>query len=255
MNEKTMTKDSFSSLLDVLSLIKDVCNDVDIRNGEIRQLVNNKSFLVEADLQTYLDDSDLVLPLIKNKLSLLSIFLDGSNDNEIKFMEFDNKYIFSDDVTLLRFTVSSNSEHLDNKHMTIEERDKLFIVDPLKLLFSCKLDKFIQNKIKIITENLNVDDVIINIVDNQASFDIVSFNKLNDAKILKNIPVQLVDGKHYRVTLSAIPFKLDYQNDLEFFMYDISENGNGKVLCKLETEFNDCKLNIYLPGFLVPVEE
>ena len=77
---------------------------------------------------------------------------------------------------------------------------------------------------------------------------------MNDAKILKNIPVQNIDNRSYRITLSAIPFKLDFKDELMFSMYDASTDNNGNVICQIETEYNDSPLKLYLPGYLSLVE-
>jgi len=253
MTQITIQKQNFLKVRNLLSLIKDVCSDADIRGGILRQVSNNKTFLIECDLTSIIGENDLVLTLIKNKLQLLSIFDDGVNTDDIKFVEFENKYIFSDNQSQLRFTVSRDSAHLDNRFLTVDNKNDLFTYSPQNLIFSYTMTLFTLNKIKIITENLSVDDIAINISNGSASFDIVSFNKLNDATLDKGIfTSNLPADKNYKITLSSIPFKLAFDNNIIFNLYkNTKDTENKKVICECKTSCSGFDTTLYIPGFLI----
>ena len=58
-------KDQFAEILRCLSLLKDECNDVDIRGGMIRQRSNEKISVFEIDLSPIISDIDLAITDLK----------------------------------------------------------------------------------------------------------------------------------------------------------------------------------------------
>jgi hypothetical protein len=242
MSKITLDRSSFQSLLDILSLIKDDHNDIDIRNGEMRQLSLNRVYIFEADLTTILGNNDLVLPMVKSKVSLLNVL---SNDT-IDLLVEPNYYVFTDGISDLRFNKSS-SDYLDNKYMSNQEMSQYFVLDDSLISFSIKIDKGMQNKIKVFSDNFNVDDLMININENsKAELQIMSFSNVGDAKIVKDIHVNNITEKS-RICISVKPFVLDYKNDVDMIVYRTTDEN---VIVKLSSSINNIPFQVYILGYL-----
>ena len=64
----------FGELNRCLTIFKDLCNDVEIRNGFIRQKTNDGSVVFEIDLTSLLGDLNIRFSNLKEKLDLFKVF-------------------------------------------------------------------------------------------------------------------------------------------------------------------------------------
>ena len=71
---QNLTVDGFNEFIRVLTNLKEVCNDADIRDGILRQRSNNHTSVFEVDLRPVFDESNIALTNLKQKLELLKTF-------------------------------------------------------------------------------------------------------------------------------------------------------------------------------------
>lgn len=252
MIKKEISKENFQNFIDILSMLKGNCIDLDVCGGKIRQFSDNMMFIFEADIKNIVDEIDIVLPMIDNKLPLLSMFLDNYNDSNITLTIDENKYMFSDGITDLCFTTMNSKNYLDNKYITNEDLSK-YIKYEGNIIFSTTLSRSVLNKINICSNQFNVQDVQIDIQNGCADINLFSFNMTNNAKIIGNIPVNNIDNnKKYREIFSVKPFKIDFKNEADFKLF-FNGDSDEKVINHISFNNNDVFINIYAPGFLKEV--
>lgn len=245
--KKVITKSDYQNFIDVLSMLKGNCVDVDISKGKIRQFSDNMMFIFEADLTNIFNDSDIVLPMLDNKLPLLSMFVDNYNDNDI-ILNIDNgKYTFSDGITDLSFVTMSSKEYLDNKYISDNDFSGYINFDG-KTIFSQQLSKNILNKINICSNNFNVQDIQIVFNNNLAELQLFSFNMTNSAKIIGNINTQNIN-KNCKEIFSVKPFRIDFNGDIDFKVF-YNGDSEEKVINQITSNNNNMNINIYAPGIL-----
>ena len=70
----TLEAEQYNDFIRCLTNLKDVCNDVDIRNGIIRQRTNGNVSIFEIDISTIVSDASFAIIDLKQKLDLLKTF-------------------------------------------------------------------------------------------------------------------------------------------------------------------------------------
>ena len=105
----SLNGDQYGELLRIISLLKETCNDVDVRGGIIRQRSNDNSCIYEIDLNPLLEDINLPISNIKQKIDLFKIFVGQdvtvSVDNETYTTITKLQTKLKDDVKLSRSQV------------------------------------------------------------------------------------------------------------------------------------------------------
>ena len=66
--------EDFNTFLRCLMNLKEICNDVDIRGGMIRQRTNDLTSVFEMDLTSLITDAAIPITNLKKKLDLLKTF-------------------------------------------------------------------------------------------------------------------------------------------------------------------------------------
>ena len=236
MQQVLLDSESFSVFLRSLSMLNDICNDVDIRGGLIRQRTNDKFSIFEIDLNPIISDMDLPLSELKKKLDLLKIFTD-----EVEITSEESSYSISDQYTSIRFE-KCDLDYLDNKFIQEQELDQVFIRQEENIILSTEISKTVSDRIRIITQNFNVNMVHINIDGEEASITTKTQSKDQYAKLISN----LISEKVMKATsnISNIPFIFDHDGDIEFKMYLSNEEG-GICTNYFSTSIADVSINVY----------
>ena len=98
----TLETAEYSDFLNFITNLKDICTDIDIRNGLVRQRSDDKTSVFEIDLTPILPNVDMALTDIKKKLELLKIF-QGQDEVTVTInQDGQNCYIFSDGITSIK---------------------------------------------------------------------------------------------------------------------------------------------------------
>jgi len=247
MQQVALSSESFDIFVRTVSMLTDICNDIDIREGIVRQRTNDKFSVFEIDLTPILTDIDLPISDLKKKLDLLKIF----NGEEVEIISDETSYSISDQYTLLKFE-KSDLDYLDNKYMQENERDAVFIREEENTILSTEISKTISDRMKIITQGFNVNMVHIDFTGEEASITAKTQAKDQFANLLSGLISERV--MNARSNISNIPFIFDHDGDIEFKMY-LSNEEEGICTNSFSTSIADVTINVYGRSSLMVDEE
>lgn len=251
-------EENYINFIRCLTNLKDICNDVDIKEGVIRQRSNDKTSVFEMNMNSVLrDDSNdttdisFAISDIGKKLDLLKTFV----GQEVKFEIIDGEpqyFIFSDQYSSLKF-VSPTSQFVDNKYMTVEELDKIFVLNEEDLILEYEFSNLLTDRIKIITQSFNTAAIQVNFLGEGASITAATqardqFAKFTSENVITNV---ILDG--CSANLSTIPFGIDHDNVVSFKMF--KEEDKDISLNKFETDIGDVGMTIFTRSAIVKDEE
>jgi hypothetical protein len=234
----TLNAEGYADFMRCLTNFKDVCNDVDIKNGFIRQRSNNLACSFEINLTPVIMDANLPIINLKKKLDLLKIFMGQSVTIEIHDdLGNDSYFIVSDELSSLKF-VFPTIEFIENKYMGEAELYQVYNLAEDNLILHDELSKIVTDRIRIISENFNADSIQVRFQENQAT--ICTRTQSNDlyANFKTGLPLNATFEPSF-LNISTIPFKIDHDTDVDFKMYkegdrDISVNVTSTKLGAIE---------------------
>lgn len=235
---------AFEDFLRCLAILKEDCNDVDIRNGVIRQRSNKKDSVFELNLSNIISDISLPISMLKSKLNMLGIFAGG----EVAIEVDDENFSFSDDQTTLKFK-SPLLNYLDNKFMSEEEMSNSFVLNNDDIFLQTTISKRAADRVKVVAQEFNVNAIQVVLAGDAAS--IVTRDQSGDqfAKFVENIVTER--SMNASTNIVTIPFVIDRDADVELKMFNIRDN---LVITKFSTEVADVNVNIYTRSILIEEE-
>lgn len=240
-----LSGEKYDEFIRCISLVREECNDLDIRDGMIRQRTNDISAVFELDLSPLIPGLNLPLTNLKQKIDLLKCFA----EREVEITVDERDFSFTDEYSTLRFD-TPNLEFMDNKFMPDEEMNSVFTVDESDLLLTCSIEKVISERMKIITAGFNVNNIQVVFNGTDASITTRSQSKDQHAKLVSGI---FADREINAVTnIVAIPFVIDHDGDMTFKMYNIQDN---VCMNMISTAISDIDINVYCRSNLVNPEE
>ena len=118
-----LTKDNFVKFNSALSIIQDICNDCDVKEGKIRCRTNDHKNMILMDLSSIIGARNISFSGLKNKLVLLgtfSLIADGTTNTDVLIEANDSNFEFSDSISklIVRRPVAS---YLENTYMNDDE--------------------------------------------------------------------------------------------------------------------------------------
>jgi hypothetical protein len=231
----SLSGEKYDEFIRCISLVREECNDLDIRNGMLRQRTNDISAVFELDLTPLIPGLDLPLTNIKQKIDLLKCF----SEREVEITVNERDFSFTDEYSTWRFD-TPNLEFMDN----------IFSVDESELILTCSIEKVISERMKIITAGFNVNNIQVAFNGTEASITTRSQSKDQHAKLVSGI---MSEREMNAVTnIVAIPFIIDHDGDMNFTMYNIQEN---VCMNLISTSISDIDINVYCRSNLVNPEE
>lgn len=233
----SLESNKFGELLRCLSLLKDICNDVDIRNGIIRQRTTDHSSIFEINLQSLIGSVDIPLVILKQKLDLLKTF----TDHEVIINISDSAVTFSDEYSSLKLS-SPKLDYMDNKFITESELSNVLIIDEENLLLSANIQKYISDRIRVITQVFNVRNVSVDFNGDIATLSSKTNSKDQSAKFMSGISVEKKFEAETCTNVVVDPFIIDCDSDIQFKMYMSTDN---VCFSKFSTFISDVDINIY----------
>jgi len=241
----SLSAERFEEFLRCLSLLKDECNDMDVRQGIARQRTNDNTVAFELDLSPIITNIDLPLVNIKQKIDLLKSF----SGHEVEITVNETSYTFKDQYSSIRFD-SPNLEFIDNKFISDEEINRIVVLNDEDLILSCDITKVISDRMKIITTGFNVNSVQVIFEGQTASICARTQSKDQYAKFISDIIAErdLNLSSYLRTT----PFVIDHDGDIRFLMYNTQES---TCMSKFSTSISDVNVTIYARSNLVSSEE
>jgi len=245
-----LEEEEYNDFLRCLTNLKEICNDIDIRGGMIRQRSNDLTSVFEMNLTSIINDASIPITNLKKKLDLLKTFVGQSVTIEIEEGETESESYFtvSDEQSSIKFLFPA-LEFMDNKMMTQEELDNIFSLDEEDLILTNDLSSVITERIRIITDNFNTQAIQVKFENDTASISAVTQSKDQFAKFKSDIPCNIDFGGNYSSTLSTIPFGIEHDSDLDFKMY--KDPDQNVSLNKITTELGSVDINIYSRSAIV----
>ena len=238
--------EKYDEFIRCISLVREECDDLDIREGMIRQRTNDISAVFELDLDPLIPGLSLPLTNLKQKIDLLKCFCE---QDEVEITVNERDFSFKDEYSILRFD-TPNLEFMNNKFMPDEEMNSVFNVDESELLLTCSIEKVISDRMRIITAGFNVNNIQVVFEGTEAAITTRSQSKDQHAKLVSGITAEREINAVTNIV--AIPFVIDHDGDMNFTMYNIQDN---VCMNMISTSISDIDINVYCRSNLVNPEE
>jgi len=248
-NDDTLTicelnEDQYNEFFRVISILKESCEDLDIIGGVVRQRSTDNSSIFEIDLRSYLEDINLPLSKLKQKIELLKMF----TGNEVKISVDEETCTFSDDYSTLSFK-KVLPDYLDNRFMSEEDLNAIFNLNEDSLLLSTEVPTRISERINAIKQGFSITAIQINFEEETANMTAVTQSKDQHAKLMSDLITEasLIGTTDLLIT----PFIIDHDGDMSFKMYNIAE---GVLVNKVDTTIGNIDVVIYGKSRLIQDE-
>jgi len=244
--EIVLNSEQFKKFVNCLSILKDNCNDVDIKEGVIRQHINSRYCIFELDLTSLINNLSIPIVGIKKKLDILKTF---KNSEEITIDVDDTTYSFSDNYSRIKFNKLPQNM-LDNEYINDDELGHMFILNPDDLILNCEINKTISARIKSISQNFDVNTFKILFNENKASIISTSQDKNQEATLLSDI--EIPREMNCITNVFTTPFIIDHDDNMSFELYEVQEN---TCMGKIKTSISEVNVVIYTNAILVDDED
>lgn len=253
--ERTINLDAeqYETFLKCLGNLRDICNDVDIQGGIIRQRTLDKSTVFEFDLSSLIEDINLGISDLKNKLDMLKIFL--GQEVEILINEGTEQdrgfFIFSDQYSSLKIQ-SPILDYMDNKFMDVDQLSHIYSLSDEDLLIECDISKMISDRVKVITQGLNATAIQIIFNGENASMCATTLARDQHAKFLNDIVTNMTFENSF-ANLSLVSFSIEHDTEINFKMY-INESRDISINT-FKTTLGDIDINMYSRSSIISDED
>lgn len=231
----TLDSTRFSDFIRILSLFKDLCNDVDIREGIIRQRTNDNVSVFEIDCSSIINNLCLPISDIKAKLEIFKCFI----GQEVTIDNDGENFIFRDQYSIINFK-NPHSDFIDNKFINANDFNTQISMNDEDLLLSTSIDKVISDRIKVVCGVFNVNTIQVLFEDDNVSIVGATTSKDQAAKFISGITPERNDNVYSN--LSIVPFIMDHDGEIIFKMY---ENTNDRVMNVFQTTISDVNITMY----------
>jgi len=242
-----LSSDEYGEFIRCLSILRNNCNDVDIREGIIRQRSNDNASIFEIDLTSLIQDVSFPLTNLCEKLDLLKVFL----EQEVEIGVRDGSFSFQGQYSVLEIDKPA-SAFIDNKFMDIEELSTVFTYEEDKLILDYEFPFVVSKTISTWTQVFNITTIQVIFEGETASIVTRSQSKDQYAKFTGDIVSNVVIN-NCSSNLVTTPFLIEHDSDIEFKMY---ESAQPEVLInKFLTKLGEVDVVIYTRSSLVKEED
>jgi len=245
MAEVNLDNTKFSDFLRVLSLLRDICNDCEVRGGILRQRSNDKANIFEMDLRPLISSADILISNLKQKLDLLRCFV----GQEVKIEYNDQDVCFSDQFSVIKF-VNPRLDFMDNKYISDEEFSRIFTLREEDLLLDYEIQSTISERMKIIAQGFNIVSFQVLFEGDFSSIMATTTSKDQSARIVGDIPVN--QTLNCFSNLVTTPFVIDHDQNMNLKMYNVQE-----TVCvnKFAASIGNVNINIFSRSQLIEEKE
>ena len=245
MSQVTLNSSKFEEFLRCLLLLKDICNDADIRNGFVRQRTNDSATVFEIDLTAIIENMSLPITELKTKIDMFKCFV----GQEVTIETTNSDFIISDQYSSLKIK-NTILDFMDNKFISQEELDRVIITNAEDIVFSTEISKIISDRMKVISGGLHVNTIQVIIETDKASITATNQSKENHAKFISNIICE--KEFNHSANLVLTPFVIDHDGNITFKMYNSQDE---VVINTFKTTIGDIPVNLYTRASLVSLVE
>ena len=239
-----LNSEAYLDFMKCMINLKEHCNDIDIREGIIRQRSNDKSSIFEIDLTPIIGQSTFVISDLRKKMDLLRVF-SGQGDVDI-YIEPDH-FIFSDQYSSIKF-ISPSLQFIDNKYMGEDELHKVFVMNEEDLILDTEMSNVITERIRVTTTNFNILAIQVGFNGESASIMAATQAKDQFAKFVDGITTNVIMEK-CSANLPTIPFTIEHDTNVRFKMF--KDPRQAITLNVLQATIGDAPVNVYTRSSLV----
>jgi hypothetical protein len=238
----TITTENFESFLRCLSLFKEpVCNDVDIKNGIIRQRTNDRFAIFEIDLSSIISDISFPIVSLKNKFDSFKWF----QGRDVSISVDDTSVIISDGTTDWKME-KPDASFMDNSFIDDNSFSNLFTLSEESLLLSYIMPKSLSDGMRIFTSAFNVNSVQMLFEDQLCSISAKTAAKTESVKFVGGITVE--QPLNATTSIVVTPFISDHDGDANIRSYRIEDK---ICLTKFTMDISNIAINIFARSPLV----
>lgn len=249
-----LNQEEYGNFIRCLNNLKEICNDIDIREGIIRQRSNDRSCIFEFDMQNILTDVTMPISDIKKKLDLLKSFVGQESvkiDIHREEEESESYFIVSDEYSSIKFMFPA-MQFIDNSFMAQAELDGVLIVNEDELLLETVLTNLITDRIRIITDNFNSTAIQVVFNEDRATIQTQTQSKDQYATFMRDIPTNII-LEPCSVNLVTMLFKMEHDTRVSFKMYKDAER--PITVNKLETTVGEIEVKIFSRSSIISQED
>jgi hypothetical protein len=247
MNQIVLTSEQFGVFLRTMSIFKDVCNDIDIREGFVRQRTNDKFSVFQIDFNTIIPNFNIPITDLKQKLDLFKIF----SYSDVTITVEDTYYTISDQHSIIRFE-NPDLDFIDNKFISLEELQNVFLTNEEDIILSTDISESISQRMKVITGVFNVNSMKVIFNGETANISTRTQSKDQYAELLSNIVTERV--LNCNTDIVSTPFTIDHDGVIQLKMYGII-NDDSSISCNVfKTCIGNIDINIYTRSTLLEEE-
>jgi len=240
----SMTRDDFSKLLNLLKIFENACTDCDIRGGMFRCRTNDRQAVAQMDLTGVLQNNDLSLSLLKNKIALLKSFeLDDNiqvEDKTVVLESNDSNYEVCDPFSRMSFR-KPVQRYIDNLFIPDDDFAGMIRISEDNLVFSHTINNYLKKRISNIACGHQTDVVFCYMSELTADLKVSTSNHEDSTIVVKGIPLNRdVGNKQFKMI--SLPFMADIAADLKLSCYTVSSD---VYLVKFEQSFYGSTITMY----------
>jgi len=233
--EKKLNAENFGNFMRCISILKDTCNDIDIREGFIRQRTNAYSCVFELDLNPLIGEVNIPIVCLKQKIDILKTF----NKCDVDINVAEKSFSFADEYSKITFD-NPKPKFMDNKYITSADYDTMIQLNPEDLIITYSFDQLITNRIKKISQAFDINNIKIMFKDNTASLISTSQSKDQEAQFLKDIEIH--KDLDCNANIIIVPFIIDHDGPITMSIYEI--NDGDSCVCQFETTIAEVDIKI-----------
>lgn len=229
----------------MLNLFRDHCSDVDIRHGLMRCKSTDARSFIEMDLSSILEDKDLMMSTMKNKIILLKALEVDDNvtmeDRNVYIDSNDSNVEFSDQMSRTIFRKPA-LKYMENRFSEDSEFRSLVKILEEELLLNCSFSSYMKKRIATTAMALQTESIQFSLNGDSASATIQSRDKQNSMLITDSITLnRQIEGKTFDIPITT--FTLDMVSDITLNAY-LPEN-SSVCTCKFSMTYFGIPINIY----------
>ena len=237
--KKTVTLDlnKYQSFLRLMSMFKDICKDIDIHGGVIRQKTSDGFALIEIDLSYLINDLSFPLVLIAKKIEALKMF----QGQDVTIETTDKIVKISDRYSNFEFKKPSPSYiEKANKFIPSDEIQHIINIADEDLILVTSITKTISDRIKTTAKVFEHNSISISFSNDIGKISMSKDSKDQHVDFIKDIPLE--HNISAESILSSTPFIIDHDGDIIFKMYGVNEKA---ALSQFKMIVDDINITIY----------
>lgn len=247
-----LTSDLYEEFFQCIANLRDICTDVVIKDGFIRQRTDDKNSIFEMDLNDLFGEP-VTIPIsyFKQKFDLFKVFTGQEVTVKIHEDEEDpgsSWYEIADSLSRIKFDFPG-LEFLQNEFVTEEELAAIFTCGEDDLILETQIEKTITERIRTITTNFQAHFVKMDFVGELLSIGAIDPAKTNRVFFLENLAVEMnFDEPHY-ANMTRIPFMINHDTAYTFQLY--KQPDEMLTQNKITTSIGAVPIGIYCKSQLI----